>query len=501
MNKLYIQIVLALTVLFSSCNLDENPRGIYHDDNFYKSVSDAEAAIYYAYNTFNFIEYHRGIFSIGELPADLVDLKNDESVDWHNLNNWNTESHGINLDLENFYKYCYIGINRANAIISKVPNSDFSDEYKEAFIAEAKVIRAWSYFSLVRVFGLTPLSKSIVESIDQAILPMPEDFDELYDFIIEDLTAATEVLKENKIEGRFDLVGTQAILAKVYITIASGKANNAAGYRTMAKDANDMYAQAATWAGKVMSSGSYGFEEDLGTIYDVNKKNGQEHIWLLSMDKSGVDEGEYSKIPMLFLPNGAGSAYHLKVPNSEEFIKTANGFGSFEIEESFYNSFEEGDLRKSFIQGDIYDENGVITGSVTPESDTITTILSRFSVKYVDHTSDNQKTSVTPFMIRFTDIALVYAEAVGPGEGLSWLNRVRGRAGLNPLSGMSLEQFRQAVIEERKYEFAFEAQRLYDLRRTASVTANVPNATLSEDDAAFFEIPQKEKDLNPNIPN
>ena len=78
-----------------------------------------------------------------------------------------------------------------------------------------------------------------------------------------------------------------------------------------------------------------------------------------------------------------------------------------------------------------------------------------------------------------------------------------GHTVLNPAElpeGMSLAEFRKAVIQERALELAFEGNRLYDLRRTASVTATVPEATkLSEEQAAFYPIPQRELDLNPNV--
>ncbi len=67
---------------------------------------------------------------------------------------------------------------------------------------------------------------------------------------------------------------------------------------------------------------------------------------------------------------------------------------------------------------------------------------------------------------------------------------------------MDLETFRTAVINERKLELAFEGNRLFDLRRTAKVNATVQEASrLSEEDAAFYPIPQREVDLNPNVPS
>ena len=105
--------------------------------------------------------------------------------------------------------------------------------------------------------------------------------------------------------------------------------------------------------------------------------------------------------------------------------------------------------------------------------------------------------------MRFSDVALMYAEAVGPTtEGYSWINQIRGRAGLNDLTaGLSTEAFRDSVVQERAWELAFEGQRLYDLKRKAMVTTTDPKAIaagISEEDAAFYAIPQLEIDLNPN---
>jgi hypothetical protein len=83
------------------------------------------------------------------------------------------------------------------------------------------------------------------------------------------------------------------------------------------------------------------------------------------------------------------------------------------------------------------------------------------------------------------------------------VDAIRARAGIGPLTpGLSLADFRKAVINERKMELAFEGNRLFDLRRTASVTKTVQEAnSLTEEEAAFYPIPQREVDLNPNVPS
>jgi hypothetical protein len=115
-------------------------------------------------------------------------------------------------------------------------------------------------------------------------------------------------------------------------------------------------------------------------------------------------------------------------------------------------------------------------------------------------------TSSKPFLIRFSDIALVYAEAEGPTtEGYKWLNKIRNRAGLDDApAGMSATDFRHYVVKERSFELTCEANRLFDLRRKAMVTTTDPYALtsgISESEAAFYPIPQKEVDLNVNIQN
>ena len=93
------------------------------------------------------------------------------------------------------------------------------------------------------------------------------------------------------------------------------------------------------------------------------------------------------------------------------------------------------------------------------------------------------------------------AEAAGPDEGYPIVNRIRSRAGIPDLAaGLDIETFRREVIKERALELAFEGNRLFDLRRTGTVTSTVREASkLSEEDAAFYPVPQREIDLNPNV--
>lgn len=81
-NLLYI---ISLCGLLTACDLQEEPYGFYSDDNFYKSETDAESGLLYAYNALTFLEYSRGIFYIGDIPTETMSPKSDEAGDVYQL--------------------------------------------------------------------------------------------------------------------------------------------------------------------------------------------------------------------------------------------------------------------------------------------------------------------------------------------------------------------------------------------------------------------------------
>jgi hypothetical protein len=201
---------------------------------------------------------------------------------------------------------------------------------------------------------------------------------------------------------------------------------------------------------------------------------------------------------MMFQPWVDGAPYYIKNPDNS-LTYTTNGWEVFKTTTPFYNSFAANDKRRTeLLVTDVYNAAGVVTGSLGGK------FSYAFTRKYVDPEFIGQKSSAKPYLIRFSEVALIYAEAVGPTtDGYNWLQEVRNRAGLGELApGLSASDFRNAVIQERAWELAFEGQRLYDLRRKAIVTAKDPKAGASgitEAEAAFYPIPQMEIDLNPNL--
>ena len=140
--------------------------------------------------------------------------------------------------------------------------------------------------------------------------------------------------------------------------------------------------------------------------------------------------------------------------------------------------------------------------------------------KYWDQTAEPGASSGGNdfFNLRYSDILLMYAEAAneangGPtAEAYEAINRVRRRARfaageernvLPDLSGLNQAEFQREVWLERRKEFVWEGQRWFDLVRQNRLKSQVeiakPDITVDENKYVLFGIPQRERDINPNL--
>lgn len=499
MRKNKIISVLVGGLMLSACSLQENPYGFYSEDNFYKTANDAEAALMYAYGDLTYLEYSRAIFFLGDMPSEELTTKSDATAENQDLNLWKVDNFKNNITLENFFKYAFIGINRANGVIQNVENATFDEAKRKQILGEAYFLRAWNYFNLVRNFGLVPLHSSMVDQLEETSAPLAKDLDQVYDMILGDSRKAAELLSVNTspVLGRADRVAAQSLAAKSYLYIASAKENGVKLYRDMKRQTEEMYDSAAYYAKEVVENqNTYGFESNLLDIYDVDKPTGKEHIFMMAMDRSGVSEGQYSKISKMFIPYVDGATIYLKQGNTDSYIPSHDGWGEYQTTKTFYDSYDPSDKRKTeLIVSKVYRADGTVNAQY-PE-----TLAYPFCRKYIDPHFDGDKTSTRPFLIRYSDVALIYAETMGPtAKSYELVNFIRHRAGLGPLSpNLSKEEFRKAVIRERKYELAFEGDYMYDIRRTNKIH-EIPEAqSLGEDQTTFYPIPQAEINLNPSL--
>lgn len=497
--KKYMLPLLVCALLICSCSLKEEPYGFYSEKNFYKTAADAEASLMYAYGTLTYLEYSRAVFFLGDMPTEELTTKSDATADNQDLNQWKVDNFKTNTTLENYFKYAFIGVNRANAVIQNVRDASFDESEKNQLLGEAYFLRAWNYFNLVRNFGLVPMHTTMVDELDETSTPLAKDLDEVYDLILGDCRTAAGLLPvyPTPVLGRTDRVAAQSLAAKAYLYVASAKESGVRLYSEMRRQAEEMYDSAAWFAGEVVNNQpTYGFQDDLLDIYDVDNPNGKEHIFTMSMDRSGTSEGQYSKISKMFIPYIDGATIYLRQGDTGMLIPSHDGWGEYRTTPTFYNSFETNDKRKTqlFV-------NRVYRGDGSVNVEYPGSLAYPFCRKYIDPNYDGDKTSTRPFLLRYSDVALIYAEAAGPTQkSYELINHIRNRAGLGNLTpNLSLADFRKAVIQERKFELACEGDYMYDLRRTNRIQS-VPEAqSLTDDQCTFYPIPQAEINLNGSL--
>ncbi|GJM62459.1 RagB/SusD family nutrient uptake outer membrane protein [Persicobacter diffluens] len=502
MKRIFRNILLAVTLTFSaaSCSLREDPYGFISERNFYETPQDARSALVYAYSILSDIEYYSRHYIIAtEVPGEALTIKPDAGADQHELDRFEQQSN--NQIITDMWRYAYIGINRCNSVIANVKDiPGLGEEEEKSILAEAKFLRALHYFNLVRFFGDVVLRTEQVSSKDdtaKGLSPMSE----AYELIEQDLLEAEADLRAERSFGRTNQVAVQALLSKVYLHMASSADTGVPGYE-WAGNAAALYQKAAEYASKVVFEQSvYEFEYDIQESWNVaNRFSAKELIMVSATSRDGQVEGEYSKLPIMFTPYADG-AKDLILPNG--MMIRGGGFEHFFIEDAYFKAFETADKRKSEMIVDTV----VIPAEGDDEEDRIMKypgdLQSPFPTKFLDPEQSGAQTTCDTPILRFTDIMLVYAEAVGPtADAYRLVNMIRTRAGLADLKpGLGVAEFRNELIRERGWELAFEGHRLFDLRRTHNVEAVLEGEygkTVTRG-AYYYDIPQIEVDTNPEI--
>jgi starch-binding outer membrane protein, SusD/RagB family len=333
-------------------------------------------------------------------------------------------------------------------------------------VNEAKFLRGLLYFNMVRLWGDLPLILNETGSLSKdAILVSRTPKEEIYKQIIADLTAA-EALPNSFTgadAGRATAGAAKSILAKVYLT-------------------RQEWDKAAAKSLEVIN-GPYGYDlfENYADVFNVATKNGKEHIFSVQC-KSNVN-GQGNRLASSATPVG---------------IAGVASAGTDEPEPSTYALFSADDKRRDVT---------FFTSLVSPTTGKAVNFAPRF-FKYFDPAQIGNPTESAKNIpvIRFAEILLIYAEAVNEASGAGTeayaaINRVRKRAGLAALTGLSKDQFREAVYTERRLELMFEFQRWFDLIRTKRMIAELKKVgkTNAAEKHYLHPIPQREMDLNPRL--
>lgn len=464
-TSIFISGVLMIATL-TGCEkfLEKKDPSNLNPDAYYTIPEHAEASIAAAYSNTRFIGGGAGIFannfSMLEMVTGTAKSETGQNSDLNNL--IGLGYNGDNLFVRNWWNGLYGVIAQTNLTLQKVPGINPMDEaQKKRILGEARFLRAWAYFYLVRLYGDIPLILQPVDATSESLYPGRVSSATVYDSILVDLTAAEAAgLSITVTTGRVSLGAVKSLLAEVYLTMAGAPLNKGASHYTLA----------AAKANEVITSGSFSLFPTYNDLHTVGQENRGEHIFQIQY-LVGVAENPMQAI---LIPNfKAVSAYGTEV-------------GSTVPTTQFYNSFEAGDKRLAerdgFFYTSYYNEgNGALKSLSAPY------IYKHFDVLAhgTGGVAGTAQSSLNWNQIRYAQVLLTYAEAqnetsAGGPNAAAWnaLKAIRDRAGLTtPAQGTFTQAtFRDAVLRERAHELCYEGITWFDMIRTKKAYNELTNA-------------------------
>lgn len=488
---------LGIILGLASCEkfLEETPHSFLAPENYYQNADDAFSALVGAYvglgdgaNTF----LARRVHYLTWFPSDEAytpTLAAQRQLDNFSFN-------ADHEDVRNVWTHMYDAINRANIVVGRVAGIDMDNNLKQQYIAEARFIRGLCYFYGVRLYGGIPLITAEVTSVDEVADIKRSTAAAVYTQVIEDLTAAAEVLPSTNQQGRATKGAAKGLLAKVFLTRASSDA----------AESND-YQRCADLAAEVIAMPEHHLMPNYQDAVGAANKFNPESLFEWQADRILTPVGKQSIFGQFTLPRDIVGL----VPEAGQ-----TGESQIVSEIAFFDRYDDRDYRK---------ESTFITSGTNRQGEDVSWQQFTFPFpapawKYVDRTATTRNGyafNANFVVLRLADVYLMRAEALnevgGPTDAAyEMINAVRERArnrdgnNLNGfpenLSGLTKDEFRDAVLHERAIELGFEGHRWFDLVRTKRLVETIktvhPDYQVAEKHY-LFPIPANELIINPNL--
>ena len=496
MKKLFL--IICSVFLLGGCEEDLNlsPISDAGSNGFYNNAEDFEQAVNGIYATFgvqNNVDYASQYVVLGESRSDNIYSPGEAGVrDWNSINNFLTTLSTLGT-IRNVWNVTFNGIMRANTVLDqlKANAGAVSDAgLRNRFEAEARFLRAYFYFDLVKWFGKVPIFDTFVtptEALNIGRSPV----EEVYSLIIADLNFAINNLPDSyggADRGRATSLAAKGILARVYMTRSGPKLHPDGPCL-----GSNEYGQALDLLNEIINTGKFSMLDNFADIFDYDNEGNAEIIWDFQFITGGVGAGGY--YPTEYYDEGWA---RINLP----FAGGNPGDGSKRISEDLLNSYDAGDVRMEHtFQLDYVGESGDM-------------IDAQFYDKFmnVDKAGgDRFDWSINYPVLRYTDVLMLKAECILQGASGSQsdvddiVNAVRDRANLGPVSNVTLDM----LLAERRKEFAGENLRWDDLVRTGKVV-DVMNAWAATEDSSgkiqpvsntsiIYPIPQDQLDVKEGL--
>ena len=426
-------ILLGAAFITISCDLDVDPESAVTRDTFFSNDDEVFAGVINIYDAIqgeNFLERDNadpnkpGVqveYLMGEMLSDNTQTRSGSTIGF--------QFETYTLDAQNagvlsYYRGLYNIIFNANLVLENLTNAD--EENIARYEGEARFVRAYAYFNLVRFYGDVPLIDEVIEEAE--IISKKEklftriDQNIIYDLIIADLQFAIEAL-DNTYRTRASKAAAQGYLAKVYLTLGTN------------------YTVAQQLLEDIINSGDYSLEPNFLDIF--YKESNNETIFAVGYEGgTPLDSQAFSAEWLNAVGRSTGVNYL-----TDDMVAAFNEFGGDRGQFSFRDASGDPGLFQVV--------------KYLPEEDEDIGIPST--------TNDPRLAGNDWIVLRYADILLLHVEAIMAGgnetsaaQAITSFQAVRDRAGLtDPVMTITKED----LLNERRVELAFENHRFLDLKR------------------------------------
>jgi starch-binding outer membrane protein, SusD/RagB family len=448
---------ILLLILFGACTdqLDQAPISDPSAANFYRNEADFRQAVNATYQALN--PFPVRYLDLSEVRSDNIYSPGRSGVrEYTPVNNFENTLATNGLIIRSWNEN-FNGIMRANAVLVRIEQVLEGSGARDQMIGEAKFLRAFFYFDLVRTFGSVPLILNEVTPSEALEIPRSSVAD-VYAAIITDLNDAIGLLPASYSGvdvGRATKGAARGMLGLVYMT-RSGPVLHPGGPCLGTNE----YSQAIALFDQIISDGQYAMGSDYAMIFSYDNENSPEIVFdIQNMAGNTGNLGLGSQLPTNW--------YTESYARGEGAIPFAGGVVEDGLKipaKDLIDSYEASDVRLDFnVLSSYVDVNGntVNDGEMKKWLDLNKKPIDRFNwgINF-------------PFL-RITDILMMKAEAIlmgGSPGSQSDVNQVvddvRNRAGLAPLgTDVTLD----ILLDERRREFLGEGTRWHTLVRTGKV--------------------------------
>ncbi|MFY0712989.1 RagB/SusD family nutrient uptake outer membrane protein [Seonamhaeicola sp. NFXS20] len=447
-------------------------------------------------------------FLLTELRSDNV-RANTENGNYPNINAYLVDPN--NGDVATYYSNNMATIKHANNIID---NRFLAPEDQQYTVGEAYFMRALCHFNLVRAYKNVPYIDKVLDVTTEEALDYPQlPESEVYEKIIEDFKTSIAYLNgvdQNRY--RPSEAAAICLTAKAYLSQPNPNYTEAELLLASVIENNSSYNLDLLYTENdpSLSEG----ENNYNLVLDYGNVFGNEFIGTYS-DADGTPDGTWTNNPGYEINDEVIFSIAYDLESSDNYVTSDSGLDDQVETDSESFSFA------MTLQGP---SNGVNIASLdflevmTPELQPVRFYASIQALSYdpTDITNDTFNAKFPTdgeigdndwIVLRYADVLLLYAEAILAGgdsttdtRAINAFNQVRVRAGLEEVVNLT----KQDLLDERRVEFVYENQRLYDLIRFGEAddvlqTFSDENSLNYNPDMKYLPFPQREIDNLPNF--